>query len=103
MAFQLQRQRLKSQLIVPSTQVHEQLQALRGNIRVLCRVRPGVSGEAQAIECPLPGELVVTAPDRRPQTFEFPAVFAPVATQVSQCKLLILLCMCSCMCMHAAA
>ena len=66
--------------------MHEQLQALRGNIRVLCRVRPGVAGEAQAIDCPLPGELVVTAPDRRPQTFEFPAVFAPVSTQVSRAQ-----------------
>ncbi len=63
-------------------QVHEQLQLLRGNIRVLCRVRPATDGEAAAVDCPLPGEVVVHLPDKRPQPFEFSAVFGPEATQV---------------------
>ncbi|KAL4436364.1 hypothetical protein ABPG77_009926 [Micractinium sp. CCAP 211/92] len=69
--------------------VHEQLQVLRGNIRVCCRVRPslspgaGAAKEAQAcgITYPLPGSLCVHASERRQQEFEFDAVFGGEATQ----------------------
>lgn len=65
-------------------QVHEQLQLLRGNIRVLARVRPCAGGEAAAVECPLPGEVVVhPGADKRPQAFEFSAVFGPESSQAS--------------------
>ncbi|KAL4420520.1 hypothetical protein ABPG75_010176 [Micractinium tetrahymenae] len=69
--------------------VHEQLQVLRGNIRVCCRVRPSLSPgagapkEAQAcgITYPLPGSLCVHASEQRQQEFEFDSVFSGEATQ----------------------
>ena len=65
-------------------QVHEQLQLLRGNIRVLARVRPCSGPDAAAVECPLPGEVAVhCGADKRPQAFEFSAAFGPEASQVS--------------------
>ena len=64
-------------------QVHEQLQLLRGNIRVLARVRPCSGPEVAAVQCPLPGEVAVhCGADKRPQAFEFSAAFGPQASQV---------------------
>lgn len=66
--------------------VHEQLQVLRGNIRVCCRVRPSLgaaSGEqVAAVTYPYPGSLCVAASERRQQEFEFDAVFSGEASQV---------------------
>lgn len=53
--------------------LHEQLQVVKGNIRVMCRVRP-VAGGGPGMRCivsyPLEGLLAVAPPDRRPQEFE---------------------------------
>uniref|UniRef100_A0A1D2ACD9 Kinesin-like protein n=1 Tax=Auxenochlorella protothecoides TaxID=3075 RepID=A0A1D2ACD9_AUXPR len=56
--------------------VHEELQSLRGNIRVLCRLRPlaGGPGAPCALEVPFPGTLRVRCGDRRTQEFEFGTV-----------------------------
>lgn len=70
--------------------VHEQLQVLRGNIRVCCRVRPlqaPAPGQAQAaqqeaVSYPYPGSLCL-ASERRAQEFEFDSVFSGEASQVS--------------------
>ncbi|KAK9804304.1 hypothetical protein WJX72_006007 [[Myrmecia] bisecta] len=61
--------------------VHEQLQVLRGNIRVMCRVRPPQASGESAITYPLPGALCVQPPDKRSQEFEFDAVFSPHVSQ----------------------
>ena len=57
---------------------------LRGNIRVLCRVRPAAAagnGEQSrvALSYPLPGALMVQ--DKRAHEFEFDAVLDPSASQ----------------------
>ncbi|KAI3430807.1 hypothetical protein D9Q98_009218 [Chlorella vulgaris] len=73
--------------------LHEQLQVLRGNIRVCCRVRPalsagagGLSSEKDAAACavsyPYSGTLCIHASERRQQEFEFDAVFNGEASQV---------------------
>jgi kinesin family protein C2/C3 len=89
--------------------LHEQLQVLRGNIRVLVRVRPSLQllpvplarpsgagallrNPGTAVSCisfPLEGALaVVDAASGRAREFEFDAVFAPGATQ-QQARLLV--------------
>jgi len=62
--------------------IHEELQVLRGNIRVVARVRPLQAGEAEAVEFPADGAISVRAPEgKRAQDFEFDAAFPPGATQ----------------------
>ena len=57
-------------------------QVLRGNIRVLVRVRPPVSGARCAVAFPLEGALSVQdAASQRQREFEFDAVFGPAADQ----------------------
>ena len=70
----------------PRLQVHEELQVLRGNIRVVCRARP--SAEASVLAFPLPGAITVSPPDRHFRDFEFNACFGPESSQVSSKKLL---------------
>ena len=67
-------------------QVHEELQVLRGNIRVVCRARP--SPEASVLAFPLPGAITVSPPDRHIRDFEFNACFGPESSQVSSKTLL---------------
>ena len=62
-------------------QVTEELHVLRGNIRVLCRVRPPADGAAApAVYYPRHAAIVVQ--DKRPHEFEFDAVFPPSDEQV---------------------
>ncbi len=61
-------------------QVHEELQMLRGNIRVVCRARPGT--EQSVLAFPLPGAITVFPPDRTIKEFEFNACFGPESSQV---------------------
>lgn len=62
--------------------VHDELQGLRGNMRVLCRVRPPASGSEVSVWSPLPGALVVASSrSRRKVEFEFSSVLTPSATQ----------------------
>ncbi|KAG2485792.1 hypothetical protein HYH03_015503 [Edaphochlamys debaryana] len=63
--------------------LHDQLQQLRGNIRVMCRVRPSQPGSRDVVTYPLEGLLAVTPPDRRYQEFEFDHVFPPNTDQAS--------------------
>ncbi|GFR50278.1 hypothetical protein Agub_g12465 [Astrephomene gubernaculifera] len=63
--------------------LHDQLQQLRGNIRVLCRVRPVQVGQRDIVSYPLEGLLAVSPPDRRYQEFEFDHVFPPSSGQCS--------------------
>ena len=54
---------------------------LRGNIRVLCRVRPlPDSAAASALEYTRQGAILVQ--DKRPHEFEFDAIFPPAVDQV---------------------
>ena len=63
-------------------QLHEQLSALRGNIRVLVRARPPAGAAPCALSFPLEGALALRDPmTARPREFEFDAVFGPGATQ----------------------
>ena len=57
-------------------------QVLKGNIRVMCRVRPAQPGQKSVITYPLEGLLTVNPGDKRPQEFEFDHVFGPESTQV---------------------
>lgn len=58
-------------------------QVLRGNIRVLARVRPPAPGGRSAVSFPLEGLLSLTDPaSHRQREFEFDAVFGPDADQV---------------------
>lgn len=63
--------------------MHEELQVLRGNIRVVCRARPlqGAAG-GSALAFPMPGAVTVSPPDRLPADFEFNACFGAESTQV---------------------
>ncbi|EFJ44391.1 kinesin [Volvox carteri f. nagariensis] len=61
--------------------LHDQLQQLRGNIRVVCRVRPVQVGQRDIVSYPLEGLLAVSPPDKRYQEFEFDHVFPPCAGQ----------------------
>jgi hypothetical protein len=73
--------------------LHEQLQVLRGNIRVMCRCRPPLppplpgdtpSSPPMVVSFPLEGMLRVAPPDRPGRgahEFEFDAVFGPDAAQ----------------------
>ncbi|GBF90584.1 ATP binding microtubule motor protein [Raphidocelis subcapitata] len=64
--------------------LHEQLQVLRGNIRVLARVRPPQPGARTAVAFPLEGLLTVSDPaSGRAREFEFDAVFGPGADQAA--------------------
>ncbi len=61
---------------------------LKGNIRVLCRVRPLLSYEAQGLEpgvLPLDEELVRVAAEKGEKDFEFDRVFAPEDGQLQVC------------------
>ncbi|CAL5228511.1 g11661 [Coccomyxa viridis] len=60
-------------------EVHEELQMLRGNIRVVCRARPGT--EQSVLAFPLPGAITVFPPDRTIKEFEFNACFGPESSQ----------------------
>ena len=62
-------------------QVHEDLQTLRGNIRVICRARPPQSTGDSVLAFPMPGALTVSPPDRSPADFEFNACFGGDASQ----------------------
>ncbi|GFH16469.1 kinesin motor domain-containing protein [Haematococcus lacustris] len=62
--------------------LHEQLQQQRGNIRVMCRVRPVQDGHTSIVSCPLEGLIIVSPPDRRPQEFEYDCVFAGATQEV---------------------
>lgn len=64
-------------------QVHEELQVLRGNIRVVCRARPAAPDEEPILAFPMAGALTVSPPDRRISDFEFNACFGPDSTQVT--------------------
>jgi len=62
--------------------LHEQLQVLRGNIRVLARVRPPQPSTKTVITFPLEGLLALQDPQSlRIREFEFDAVFGPHADQ----------------------
>lgn len=64
--------------------LHEELQALRGNIRVVCRARPSLSEETPtALSFPMDAALRVASPVRRGASsdFEFSGVLRPEATQ----------------------
>lgn len=66
-----------------AAQVHEDLQTLRGNIRVICRARPPHgTDEGSVLAFPLPGALTVSPPDRCPADFEFNACYDGDASQV---------------------
>ena len=61
-------------------QVTEELHVLRGNIRVLCRVRPLADSACMpALEFPRRGAIVVQ--DKRAHAYEFDAVFSPAVEQ----------------------
>ncbi|KAK9902101.1 hypothetical protein WJX75_004452 [Coccomyxa subellipsoidea] len=62
-------------------EVHEELQVLRGNIRVVCRARPAAPDEEPILAFPMAGALTVSPPDRRISDFEFNACFGPDSTQ----------------------
>ena len=65
-------------------QAHEALQVLRGNIRVLVRVRPELGIESDSVlDIPMPGAIVVSPPERRVADFEFDSVLGPDSTQVT--------------------
>jgi hypothetical protein len=58
------------------------LQVLKGNIRVMVRVRPPSPGARAVLGYPLDGLLSITPGDgRRYQEFEFDAVFSPQVIQ----------------------
>lgn len=68
--------------------LQDQVQSLRGNIRVFCRIRPLLSNEIEAgeSEAIIPtNEMLVTAEDPddpgRPQSFAFDRVFGPADAQ----------------------
>ncbi len=62
--------------------LHEQLQVLRGNIRVMVRVRPPAAGVRAVLGYPLDGLLSISPGDgRRYQEFEFDHVFSPEVGQ----------------------
>ncbi|GIL87171.1 hypothetical protein Vretimale_14274 [Volvox reticuliferus] len=61
--------------------LHDQLQLLRGNIRVICRVRPVTVGQRDMVSYPLEGLLAISPPDKKYQEFEFDHVFPPSASQ----------------------
>jgi kinesin family member C2/C3 len=62
-------------------------QVLKGNIRVMCRVRPAQPTHKSVISYPLEGLLTISPGDRRPQEFEFDHVFGPQSTQVGTLSL----------------
>ena len=61
---------------------HEQLQQIRGNIRVLCRIRPVLAKTAEKIatSTPIPGLIRLTK-DRRTTDFEYNSCFGAESTQ----------------------
>lgn len=65
--------------------LHNQLQELRGNVRVMCRVRPRLSGELAQEECVLATDLcqikVYNSQSMKESNFEFDRVFLPTDTQ----------------------
>jgi kinesin family protein C2/C3 len=65
--------------------LHNQLQDLRGNIRVMCRVRPRLCSELAQEECILASDLcqvkVFNSQSLKESNFEFDRVFLPTDTQ----------------------
>lgn len=75
---------LQTQTACCAVQAHEALQVLRGNIRVLVRVRPELGGVADSVlAMPMPGAVVVSPPERRVAEFEFDTVLGPDSSQVT--------------------
>eukprot|EP00796_Vickermania_ingenoplastis_P004136 gene4136-2978_t len=67
-------------------QYYNQIQELKGNIRVYCRVRPMLPFEIQAghtdvMSYPTSGEIKFIDAAGRPKTFEFDEVYQPSASQ----------------------
>jgi hypothetical protein len=62
--------------------VHERLQVLRGNIRVVVRARPPQQPDNSVLAFPMAGALTVSPPSKRVSDFEFNACFGPESTQV---------------------
>ncbi|KAK9840727.1 hypothetical protein WJX81_000449 [Elliptochloris bilobata] len=61
---------------------HEALQVLRGNIRVLVRVRPELGGSGDSVLAfPMAGAVVVSPPNRRVADFTVDAVLGPDSSQ----------------------
>ncbi|XP_071716954.1 kinesin-like protein KIN-14I [Rutidosis leptorrhynchoides] len=69
--------------------LYNQVQDLKGSIRVYCRVRPFLPGtqgkKPSCVECPDDGTMIVTVPDKtgkeQKKSFTFNRVFNPSATQ----------------------
>jgi len=62
-------------------QMHNMVQELRGNVRVIARVRPLLPGEENIVE-PVDNEtLAVSVPELDPRLFSFDRVFNDVSTQ----------------------
>jgi len=67
-------------------QFHNQLQELKGALRVFCRVRPLNSRETKkgdhiAVDIPDAFTVVVTKPDNEKQVFNYDTIFGPTTTQ----------------------
>ncbi|PKI43862.1 hypothetical protein CRG98_035696 [Punica granatum] len=83
-------------VLMENRKMFNELQDLKGNIRVYCRVRPflpGQSGRQTIVECVGDdGELVVANPSKSGKEghrmFKFNKVFGPTATQGGQAKTL---------------
>ena len=63
--------------------LHNQIQELRGNVRVFCRVRPTTSDTA-VVDCPADGSsvsILKSGDAGETAAFEFDRVFAPCSTQ----------------------
>lgn len=62
--------------------LHEELQTLRGNIRVVCRAKPSLKPAVRtALSFPMNASIRVTASERRVSDFEFSSVLEPTASQ----------------------
>jgi kinesin family protein C2/C3 len=62
--------------------LHEELQTLRGNIRVVCRVRPcEIKNKPLAVSFPMEAAIRVAASERRISEYEFSSVLEPQSTQ----------------------
>jgi hypothetical protein len=68
---------------VERRRLHEELQTLRGNIRVVCRVRPCLENKNKplAVSFPMEAAIRVAASERRISEFEFSSVLEPHSSQ----------------------